>query len=105
MTNLLPEWEDGNFYLAKYYDKVMPMVTDHKLEKQGNLIRYIVLYFGKSVFVFTADGQSPENFRILSLTFSFGWIPSQGLAVWKPVHLPGHAPHAVSVVGLWSQSV
>lgn len=49
MTNLLPEWEDGNFYLAKYYDKVMPMVTDNKLEKQGNLIRYIVLYFGKWV--------------------------------------------------------
>lgn len=47
VTNLLPEWEDGNFYLAKYYDKVMPMVTDNKLEKQGNLIRYIVLYFGK----------------------------------------------------------
>lgn len=47
VTNLLPEWEDGNFYLAKYYDKVMPMVTDNKLEKQGNLIRYIVTYFGK----------------------------------------------------------
>lgn len=51
MTNLLPEWEDGNFYLAKYYDKVMPMVTDNKLEKQGNLIRYIVTYFGKYVIV------------------------------------------------------
>lgn len=47
VTNLLPEWEDGNFYLAKYYDKVMPMVTDNKLEKQGNVIRYIVTYFGK----------------------------------------------------------
>ncbi|KAF6726268.1 Serine/threonine-protein kinase ATR [Oryzias melastigma] len=49
VTNLLPEWEDGNFYLAKYYDKVMPMVTDNKLEKQGNLIRYIVTFFGKYV--------------------------------------------------------
>uniref|UniRef100_A0A8D3AWP0 Serine/threonine-protein kinase ATR n=1 Tax=Scophthalmus maximus TaxID=52904 RepID=A0A8D3AWP0_SCOMX len=49
VTNLLPEWEDGNFYLAKYYDKVMPMVTDNKLEKQGNLIRYIVTYFGKAL--------------------------------------------------------
>lgn len=47
VTYLLPEWEDGNFYLAKYYDKVMPMVTDNKLERQGNLIRYIVTYFGK----------------------------------------------------------
>ncbi|TRY93692.1 hypothetical protein DNTS_029400 [Danionella cerebrum] len=49
VTQLLPEWEDGNFYLAKYYDKVMPMVTDNKLERQGNLIRYIVTYFGKSL--------------------------------------------------------
>lgn len=57
MTNLLPEWEDGNFYLAKYYDKVMPMVTDNKLEKQGNLIRYIVTYFGKLVNVIAADTQ------------------------------------------------
>lgn len=47
VTNLLPQWEDGNFYLAKYYDKVMPMVTDNKLEKQGDMIRYIVKYFGK----------------------------------------------------------
>uniref|UniRef100_A0AAX7TJ54 Serine/threonine-protein kinase ATR n=1 Tax=Astatotilapia calliptera TaxID=8154 RepID=A0AAX7TJ54_ASTCA len=49
VTNLLPEWEDGNFYLAKYYDKVMPMVTDNKLEKQGNLIRYIVTFFGNAL--------------------------------------------------------
>lgn len=49
VTNLLPQWEDGNFYLAKYYDKVMPMVTDNKLEKQGDMIRYIVKYFGKWV--------------------------------------------------------
>lgn len=49
VTNLLPQWEDGNFYLAKYYDKVMPMVTDNKLEKQGDMIRYIVKYFGKYV--------------------------------------------------------
>ncbi|XP_016090899.1 serine/threonine-protein kinase ATR [Sinocyclocheilus grahami] len=49
VTHLLPEWEDGNFYLAKYYDKVMPMVTDNKLERQGNLIRYIVTYFGKAL--------------------------------------------------------
>ncbi|KAG2462678.1 ATR kinase, partial [Polypterus senegalus] len=49
VTNLLPEWEDGNFYLAKYYDKLMPMVTENKMEKQGDLIRYIVLFFGKSL--------------------------------------------------------
>jgi len=43
----LPEWEDGHFYLAKYYDKLMPMVTDNKMEKQGDLIRYIVHHFGR----------------------------------------------------------
>uniref|UniRef100_A0AAR2J3F0 Serine/threonine-protein kinase ATR n=1 Tax=Pygocentrus nattereri TaxID=42514 RepID=A0AAR2J3F0_PYGNA len=49
VTTLLPEWEDGNFYLAQYYDKLMPMVTDNKMEKQGNVIRYIVTYFGKAL--------------------------------------------------------
>ncbi|CAH2247104.1 serine threonine- kinase atr isoform X1 [Pelobates cultripes] len=49
VTTLLPEWEDGHFYLAKYYDKLMPMVTDNKMEKQGDLIRYIVFHFGRSL--------------------------------------------------------
>ncbi|KAM9604545.1 LOW QUALITY PROTEIN: serine/threonine-protein kinase ATR [Trichechus inunguis] len=49
VTLVLPEWEDGHFYLAKYYDKLMPMVTDNKMEKQGDLIRYIVLHFGRSL--------------------------------------------------------
>ena len=47
VTSLLPEWVVGIFYLAKYYDTVMPTVTDKKLEKQGNLIRYIVIFFGQ----------------------------------------------------------
>ncbi|XP_011488483.1 serine/threonine-protein kinase ATR isoform X2 [Oryzias latipes] len=71
VTNLLPEWEDGNFYLAKYYDKVMPMVTDNKLEKQGNLIRYIVTFFGKALqfgnqYIYQAMP------RMLSLWLDFG---------------------------------
>ncbi|XP_074547648.1 serine/threonine-protein kinase ATR [Halichoeres trimaculatus] len=71
VTHLLPEWEDGNFYLAKYYDKVMPMVTDNKLEKQGNLIRYIVMYFGKALqfgnqYIYQAMP------RMLSLWLDFG---------------------------------
>ncbi|XP_077396162.1 serine/threonine-protein kinase ATR isoform X2 [Festucalex cinctus] len=71
VTNLLPEWEDGNFYLAKYYDKVMPMVTDNKMEKQGNLIRYIVTYFGKALqygnqYIYQAMP------RMLSLWLDFG---------------------------------
>ncbi|KAJ0062993.1 hypothetical protein NL108_010267 [Boleophthalmus pectinirostris] len=71
VTNLLPEWEDGNFYLAKYYDKVMPMVTDNKMEKQGNLIRYIVTYCGKALqygnqYIYQAMP------RMLSLWLDFG---------------------------------
>ncbi|XP_053567639.1 serine/threonine-protein kinase ATR [Bombina bombina] len=71
VTSLLPEWEDGHFYLAKYYDKLMPMVTDNKMEKQGDLIRYIVLHFGRSLqygnqFIY----QSMP--RMLSLWLDFG---------------------------------
>ncbi|KAJ8357162.1 hypothetical protein SKAU_G00199560 [Synaphobranchus kaupii] len=71
VTTLLPEWEDGNFYLAKYYDKLMPMVTDNKLEKQGNLIRYIVTFFGKALqfgnqYIYQAMP------RMLSLWLDFG---------------------------------
>uniref|UniRef100_A0A673C7W2 Serine/threonine-protein kinase ATR n=1 Tax=Sphaeramia orbicularis TaxID=375764 RepID=A0A673C7W2_9TELE len=68
VTNLLPEWEDGNFYLAKYYDKVMPMVTDNKLEKQGNLIhslQHIALQFGNQ-YIYQAMP------RMLSLWLDFG---------------------------------
>ncbi|XP_029349910.1 serine/threonine-protein kinase ATR [Echeneis naucrates] len=71
VTLLLPEWEDGNFYLAKYYDKLMPMVTENKLEKQGTLIRYIVTYFGKALqygnqYIYQAMP------RMLSLWLDFG---------------------------------
>ncbi|XP_014733404.1 PREDICTED: serine/threonine-protein kinase ATR isoform X1 [Sturnus vulgaris] len=71
VTVFLPEWEDGHFYLAKYYDKLMPMVTDNKMEKQGDLIRYIVHHFGRSLqygnqFIY----QSMP--RMLSLWLDFG---------------------------------
>ncbi|XP_042521644.1 serine/threonine-protein kinase ATR [Dipodomys spectabilis] len=71
VTLFLPEWEVGHFYLAKYYDKLMPMVTDNKMEKQGDLIRYIVIHFGKSLqygnqFIY----QSMP--RMLSLWLDFG---------------------------------
>ncbi|KAJ7409859.1 hypothetical protein WISP_111676 [Willisornis vidua] len=71
VTIFLPEWEDGHFYLAKYYDKLMPMVTDNKMEKQGDLIRYIVHHFGRSLqygnqFIY----QSMP--RMLSLWLDFG---------------------------------
>uniref|UniRef100_A0A8C3KDA1 Serine/threonine-protein kinase ATR n=1 Tax=Calidris pygmaea TaxID=425635 RepID=A0A8C3KDA1_9CHAR len=71
VTMFLPEWEDGHFYLAKYYDKLMPMITDNKMEKQGDLIRYIVHHFGRSLqygnqFIY----QSMP--RMLSLWLDFG---------------------------------
>ncbi|XP_041120696.1 serine/threonine-protein kinase ATR-like [Polyodon spathula] len=71
VTNLLPEWEDGNFYLAKYYDKLMPMVTENKMEKQGDLIRYIVLFFGKSL-QFGNQYIYQSMPRMLSLWLDFG---------------------------------
>ncbi|KAL8187826.1 UNVERIFIED_CONTAM: hypothetical protein K2H54_056449, partial [Gekko kuhli] len=49
VTACLPEWENGHFYLAKYYDKLMPTVTENKMEKQGELIKYIVIHFGRSL--------------------------------------------------------
>ncbi|XP_066455638.1 serine/threonine-protein kinase ATR [Eleutherodactylus coqui] len=71
VTALLPEWEDAHFYLAKYYDKLMPMVTDNKMEKQGKLIRYMVEHYGRSLqygnqFIY----QSMP--RMLSLWLDFG---------------------------------
>lgn len=104
VTTLRPEWEDGNFYLAKYYDKVMPMVTDNKLEKQGNLIRYIVTYFGKyepTCLLLPMFYSTLYSFYTCEHVFCL----LQSFAVWKPVHLPGHAAHVVSLAGFWSQSV
>ncbi|OCT80913.1 hypothetical protein XELAEV_18027725mg [Xenopus laevis] len=71
VTALLPEWEDGHFYLAKYYDKLMPMVTDNKMEKQGDLIRYIVLHFGRSL-QFGNQYIYQSMPRMLSLWLDFG---------------------------------
>uniref|UniRef100_A0A8D0H3M6 FAT domain-containing protein n=1 Tax=Sphenodon punctatus TaxID=8508 RepID=A0A8D0H3M6_SPHPU len=71
VTAFLPEWENGHFYLAKYYDKLTPTLTDNKMEKQGELIKYIVLHFGRSLqygnqFIY----QSMP--RMLSLWLDFG---------------------------------
>ncbi|KAM8770022.1 serine/threonine-protein kinase ATR [Rhynchonycteris naso] len=71
VTLFLPEWEDGHFYLAKYYDKLMPMVTDNKMEKQGDLIRYIVLHFGRSL-LFGNQFIYQSMPRMLSLWLDFG---------------------------------
>ncbi|XP_059175094.1 serine/threonine-protein kinase ATR-like isoform X2 [Physella acuta] len=46
-----PEWEDGYFHLAKYYDRVMNTIIDDKdkAEKQGDFIIYVVRNFGHSL--------------------------------------------------------
>ncbi|XP_068136880.1 serine/threonine-protein kinase ATR isoform X2 [Hyperolius riggenbachi] len=71
VTSLLPEWEDGHFYLAKYYDKLMPMLTDNKMEKQGDLIKFVVLHFGRSM-LFGNQFIYQSMPRMLSLWLDYG---------------------------------
>ncbi|XP_061492905.1 serine/threonine-protein kinase ATR isoform X2 [Rhineura floridana] len=71
VTAYLPEWENGHFYLAKYYDKVMPTVTENKMEKQGDLIKYIVVHFGRSLH-FGNQFIYQSMPRMLSLWLDFG---------------------------------
>ncbi|XP_058044288.1 serine/threonine-protein kinase ATR isoform X2 [Ahaetulla prasina] len=71
VTTCLPEWENGHFYLAKYYDKVMPTVTENKMEKQGDLIKYIVIHFGRSLY-FGNQFIYQSMPRMLSLWLDFG---------------------------------
>ena len=48
VTQVHCEWEDGFFYVATYYDKVMMAVTDRP-EKRGDFITQVVQYFGQSL--------------------------------------------------------
>uniref|UniRef100_A0A8C0XLQ1 Serine/threonine-protein kinase ATR n=1 Tax=Castor canadensis TaxID=51338 RepID=A0A8C0XLQ1_CASCN len=72
VTLFLPEWEDGHFYLAKYYDKLMPMVTDNKMEKQGDLIRYIVFILEGESLQYGNQFIYQSMPRMLSLWLDFG---------------------------------
>lgn len=47
-TQVHGEWEDGFFYLATYWDKVMMAVVDRP-EKRGDCITRVVEYFGYSL--------------------------------------------------------
>ncbi|RUS83841.1 hypothetical protein EGW08_008382 [Elysia chlorotica] len=51
VIEICPDWEDGYFHLAKYYDRVMNMIIDEKerVEKQGEFIIHVVRYFGQSL--------------------------------------------------------
>ena len=48
VTQIHSEWEDGFFYVATYYDKVMMAVVDRP-EKRGDFITQVVQYFGQSL--------------------------------------------------------
>jgi len=48
VTQVHGEWEDGFFYVATYYDKVMMAVTDRP-EKRGDFIVQVVQFFGQSL--------------------------------------------------------
>ena len=48
VTQVHAEWEDGFFYVATYYDKVMMAVADRP-EKRGCFIPQVVQFFGQSL--------------------------------------------------------
>jgi len=48
VTQVHAEWEDGFFYIATYYDKVMMAVVDRP-EKRGDFITQVVQFFGQSL--------------------------------------------------------
>ena len=51
VTSICREWEDGYFYLAKYYDKMKNSILDDgdNTVKQGEFIIYVVKYYSLSL--------------------------------------------------------
>ncbi|XP_035661643.1 serine/threonine-protein kinase ATR-like [Branchiostoma floridae] len=48
VVEVYQEWEDGHFYLAKYYDRIMTTMRETPV-KAGEIILYVVTYFGRSL--------------------------------------------------------
>ncbi|XP_038072304.1 serine/threonine-protein kinase ATR-like [Patiria miniata] len=48
VLEVYPEWEDGHFYLAKYYDRLMQSLSERP-EKSGEFILFVVRHFGHSL--------------------------------------------------------
>ncbi|XP_030832739.1 serine/threonine-protein kinase ATR-like [Strongylocentrotus purpuratus] len=48
VTEVNSEWEDGHFYLAKYYDRLMLSFADRP-EKAGEFVVHVVKNFGQSL--------------------------------------------------------
>ncbi|XP_025077039.1 serine/threonine-protein kinase ATR-like isoform X1 [Pomacea canaliculata] len=70
VLDICHDWEDGHFYLAQYYDRLMTSIMPEK-EKSGDLITAVVKYFGQALlfgnkFIYQAMP------RLLSLWLDFG---------------------------------
>ncbi|KAJ8029668.1 Serine/threonine-protein kinase ATR [Holothuria leucospilota] len=48
VVDIHPEWEDGHFYMAKYYDRLMLSFTDRP-EKGGEFVLHVIKNFGQSL--------------------------------------------------------
>ena len=70
VTQVHPEWEDGFFYVATYYDKVMMAVADRP-EKRGDFIVQVVQFFGQSL-QYGSQHIYQSMPRMLSLWLDYG---------------------------------
>ncbi|KAK6188750.1 hypothetical protein SNE40_004864 [Patella caerulea] len=73
VIDILPNWEDGHFYLANYYDKIMTTLIDDKdrPDKQGEFIIHVVKYFGQSL-QYGSQYIYQSMPRLLSLWLDYG---------------------------------
>jgi len=70
VTQVHPEWEDGFFYVATYYDKVMMAVAERP-EKRGCFIPQVVQFFGQSL-QYGSQHIYQSMPRMLSLWLDYG---------------------------------
>ncbi|XP_076342379.1 serine/threonine-protein kinase atr-like [Tachypleus tridentatus] len=84
-----PEWEEGHFHLAKYYDRVM--TTLEKSEKKSEVIVHMVQCYGRSL-QYGCRHLFHSMPRMLSLWFDLGTQvvehqkskkPPQNLEQWE----------------------
>ncbi|XP_071509803.1 serine/threonine-protein kinase ATR-like [Diadema antillarum] len=70
VTEVNPEWEDGHFYMAKYYDRLMLNFTDRP-EKAGEFVVHVVKNFGQSL-LYGNQYIYQSMPRLLSLWLDYG---------------------------------
>ncbi|XP_064394848.1 serine/threonine-protein kinase ATR-like [Halichondria panicea] len=78
VITVMPEFEDGHFYLGKYYDRLMTVLASHRPRKSGEFLLFIVRHYGNTL-------QYGSKFlyqcmpRLLTLWLDFGSnVPDQG---------------------------